>query len=355
MNSKAFALTVLVCMLLIATWDGRLESVDAVLLERVAGVKAGQWIKYGGFLALWASEVPTASPTLDLLDVNNTDWIVHTVQSVSGTLVTFEALTHYKNGSEISSVRDVDVDSGSGRGNMSFVSAGLSVYDRVYTTGELAAARVNSTSLRGYAGVFRETSLLNATVTSEGLDTVSAYWTEYFWDKLTGVMVRQFWSLAHINEEGYLTLASIEYEMVDNNTWLDATDSVAPVAAAGSDLVVDQGANVTFDGGGSSDNVGIIDFIWDFGDGSSGSGLRVFHIFDKAGVYDVTVTVKDVGGYSANDVLVVTVSEAVVDGPWPWLVPIAVSALVVLLVLAWILLRRHARPRVRQHERRKRV
>jgi PKD repeat protein len=328
---------------------------DTALAQRIPGVAVGQWIRYGRFLALWDSEVPGASPTLDLYDVNNTDWVTHTVQNVSGTVVTFEILTHYKNGNETSSIADVNVETGTGRGNMSFVTAGISAGNRVYTSGELYDARVNSTSLRSYAGVFRETSLLNVTQTSIGFNASSAYWTEFFWDKLTGVLVRQFWSMAYDDEDDYLTLASIEYELADTNIWLGVPDTIVPTAIAGSDMTVEAGANVTFDGGSSRDNVGITSFTWDFGDGSSGNGLQAFHIYDRVGAYNVTLTVEDVGGNGSSDVLVVTVKEAAVAGPSQWLVPVAVSVLVVFLVLAWFLLKRRARPRVRRKERQKHI
>jgi hypothetical protein len=305
-------------------------------------------------LALWDSEVPGASPTPDLNDVNNTDWVTHTVQNVSGTVVTFEILTHYKNGNETRSIADVNVDTGTGRGNMSFVMAGISAGNRVYSMGELYDALVNSTSLRSYAGVFRETSLLNVTERSIGFNVSSAYWTEFFWDKFTGVLVRQFWSMAYVDQDDYLTLASIEYELADTNIWLGVSDSVVPVAVAGSDLVVEAGVNVTFDGGGSRDNVGITGFEWDFGDGSVGEGLQAFHIYDRVGVYNVTLFVEDVGGHGANDILVVTVEEGAVVGlPW-WLVPVAVVVLVVLVGLTWFLFARRDRSRVRQRRRRSR-
>jgi hypothetical protein len=67
-------------------------------------------------------------------------------------------------------------------------------------------------------------------------------------------------------------------------------------------------------------STGLVSY-WNFDDGSSRSGLQVFHVYDRPGVYNVTLTVKDLGGLSASDVLVVTVNEIVVSGPSPWLVP----------------------------------
>lgn len=347
MSIKSLALAIFLGWMFLNVACANVVFVDAAPTQRVAGVRVGQRIKYGGFLSLWASEVPDASPTLDLLDVNATDWVVNTVRNVSGSVVTFEISTRYKNGSEVSSIADVNVDTGVGRGNMSFVTAGIAAGDRVYTAGELYAARVNSTSLWSFAGVFRETSVLNVTESSVDLDTASAYWSEFFWDKLTGALVRQFWSTAYLDKDGYLTLASVEYEMVDNNVWLGesarVSDAVPPVASAGSDVSVEVGVAASFDGGGSRDDVGIIGFAWDFGDGSSSVGITASHVYDKAGSYNVTLTVEDVGGNRASDVLLVTV-VAGSGGSFvvpPWVVPVGgLAVLVVSLVLVWLFFRR---------------
>jgi len=346
MSCRAVRLTLVLCLGLSMAFAGFLTSfVVAEPVERVVGVQVGAWVKYGGFLALWDSENPAAYPTLDILDINNTLSVVNTVLNVSGSAVTFDVSTRYRNGSVVSSVVEVDVRTGVGEGNLTFVSAGLVADDRVYTSGELAVARVNSTMLSGFAGVFRETNLLNVTQTSIGLESSSAYWAEYFWDRLTGVLVRQFWSLAFVDEEGYLTVASVEYELVDNNVWFGVSDSVVPVAVAGPDVAGEVGVAVGFDAGGSRDNVGIVNFAWSFGDGSTGTGLTAFHVYGKAGVYNVTLSVEDVGGNRVSDVLVVTVKE--VSGGFlfvlPWFVPLVVFVVVLVLVLVWVRFRRRRR------------
>ena len=54
-----------------------------------------------------------------------------------------------------------------------------------------------------------------------------------------------------------------------------------------------QGATVTFDATGSSDDGSIVSYAWDFGDGSSGSGITATHTFSSGGTYAVTLTVTD--------------------------------------------------------------
>jgi serine protease len=70
----------------------------------------------------------------------------------------------------------------------------------------------------------------------------------------------------------------------------------------------------TFDAGLSSDSDGaIVDYLWDFGDGGTASGLSAVHEYTAEGVYTVTVTVTDDRG--GTDVVTADV-EVDTDGGW---------------------------------------
>jgi serine protease len=58
------------------------------------------------------------------------------------------------------------------------------------------------------------------------------------------------------------------------------------------------GPDCTFDGSGSTGT--IANFGWDFGDGGSGSGMTVSHVFGDPGDYTVTLTVIEVPGVEAS-------------------------------------------------------
>lgn len=67
-----------------------------------------------------------------------------------------------------------------------------------------------------------------------------------------------------------------------------------PIADPGGPYTATVGEKLTFDGSASSDSDGkITKYIWDFGDGSTGSGVSPTHTYTEAGEYKVTLNVKD--------------------------------------------------------------
>ncbi|MFB6188648.1 MAG: PKD domain-containing protein [Halapricum sp.] len=88
------------------------------------------------------------------------------------------------------------------------------------------------------------------------------------------------------------------------------TDDTSPTAEAGPDRTVDEDTSVTFDGTGSSDNVGIDTYSWTFGDGSTATGPTPTHTYADPGTYTVMLTVSDAAGNTDTDSLTVTVRDA---------------------------------------------
>ena len=340
MNRRCIIIFLSLCLLTsIYAADFSITSVEAAPVPRTPGVKAGDKVRYGDFLALWETDYPDAITPQNFLDANNTLWVEDTVLEVSGSNITYETLTHYRNGTEKTRISHVDVITGSGSGNLSFVSADLIAGDRIYAIGELSESRMNATIPATYAGLTRETNLLN--ITEVILEFTTAFWSEFYWDKATGFLVEHFWSYAKMDEQNYLALGSIRYKMIDTNIWIGehVQDDVTPVAVAGPDLTVDSGANTTFDASNSRDNIGIARFAWDFGDGSTATGMKVWHVYDRSGVFNVTLTVED-GKHNADvDFLAVTVRSR--ETPIPsWMGPVGLVLFLAILVSIWVLLRR---------------
>jgi PKD repeat protein len=88
-------------------------------------------------------------------------------------------------------------------------------------------------------------------------------------------------------------------------------DVSPPVAEAGPDQMVLVGALVNFNGSGSSDNVGIVEYSWMFNDGDPVElyGVRPAHRFDNPGVFVITLNVTDAAGNWGTDTMNVTVVD----------------------------------------------
>ena len=59
---------------------------------------------------------------------------------------------------------------------------------------------------------------------------------------------------------------------------------------------------------GSSDESGIASYLWDFGDGSIGSGVTTTHTYANSGTYPAKVTIQDSSGNIATAIVSVTVA-----------------------------------------------
>jgi plastocyanin len=87
-------------------------------------------------------------------------------------------------------------------------------------------------------------------------------------------------------------------------------DTMAPLADAGEDIVVDQGETFTLDGGESTDNVGITRWTWsyDIGEGTMTVGHPVMDVSVlEVGTYQFVLRVEDAEGNWGEDLVTVRV------------------------------------------------
>ncbi|UCE73493.1 MAG: PQQ-binding-like beta-propeller repeat protein [Methanomassiliicoccales archaeon] len=117
--------------------------------------------------------------------------------------------------------------------------------------------------------------------------------------------------------EVYLVVLTVRDSagLLDTDTMtITALDIVPPTADAGPDQTIDQYSVVTFDGSGSTDNVGIDNYTWTFT--YDGLEIDVYGSnpqfkFDIPDVYTVLLTVQDIAGLTDNDTMTVTVLDIV--------------------------------------------
>jgi parallel beta-helix repeat protein len=91
---------------------------------------------------------------------------------------------------------------------------------------------------------------------------------------------------------------------------ISVRDNTPPVADAGPDRTVDEGAIVRFNGSASTDNLGIASYQWSFNDGTGDitlDGCCQNHSFSIGGTYPVELKVTDAAGHWSVDSMTVTV------------------------------------------------
>ncbi len=82
-----------------------------------------------------------------------------------------------------------------------------------------------------------------------------------------------------------------------------------PVAEAGQTKWGNEYISISFDASSSFDSDGIIvSYLWDYGDGGSGTSKKVNHVYTSPGTYTATLTVTDNDGDTAIDTVQVRVS-----------------------------------------------
>ncbi len=117
-------------------------------------------------------------------------------------------------------------------------------------------------------------------------------------------------------------------------------DDEPPVANAGNDMTTKAGSKVTFSAAGSSDNVGIEIYEWNFGDGNTGTGITTSHTYETEGSYTVTLAVTDAAGNSNTVTIVITVEERAAAGFPYWIIIPIIIAVIVAAVVVWFFLKK---------------
>lgn len=94
------------------------------------------------------------------------------------------------------------------------------------------------------------------------------------------------------------------------------TSTQSPIAFAGTQYVGEINSVITFNAAGSSDPDGeIINYTWDFKDGTIKYGSVVSHIYAVKGNYIVELTVKDDSGLTDSSIATVTISAPKDESP----------------------------------------
>jgi len=74
------------------------------------------------------------------------------------------------------------------------------------------------------------------------------------------------------------------------------------------------------------EEIPIVSYEWNFGDGTTGTGVIVNHAYNQEGTYNVTLTITDEEGANDTATIPVTVEESSTGSGFPWWIIVVVVA-----------------------------
>lgn len=289
------------------------------------GVSVGQWAKYETLYDRCQSSDPTMCQSQGNGDLNDTDYGLIRIVDVSGTTVTFQLFTQYKNGTTSSEGAQVDVATGysnvssfgSGAPSDYFVLAGgLQMGDHIWNFD--TAPTFNLTITEQVFGVPRSINFLNYSSSYSYSGFTFSSSTGFAFDQDSGLFLEASAVFSSSSPYGSSQTA-FAVGMVDNNIWLTST---LP------DFTIDTVSGITFQAGSSG--TATITLTVENGFSSSislsvdtssgltctldqytiqGSGTATLTCNGQPGTYTVTITAS--GGYATHSAqTAVTVTSA---------------------------------------------
>ncbi|MCK5415041.1 MAG: PKD domain-containing protein, partial [Thermoplasmata archaeon] len=109
-----------------------------------------------------------------------------------------------------------------------------------------------------------------------------------------------------------LTVSDMEGNSAEDTVTVTVNDVTAPEAVMDDDITIDQGDTAIFSGLSSTDNLGIVSWVWTFayrGQEVELTGASPTYVFEDAGVYSVDMLVTDAAGNWDEDEMKVTVRD----------------------------------------------
>ena len=183
--------------------------------EWVVGVNVGDWFLYEGTLVKYEADEGVPFPPNSFLNylfvANESDWIKRTVANVSGTTITWETVTHWKNGSETSSTLSDDI--ANSYQNLA-IGANMEVGDQVFASGSVYTATIidNTTDIE-YGNMTRDTNHAWRNWTDGSI------LLEFYWDKATGIQVKYVDNSSTVTAQGNAAWLFVS-ELVDSSVWV---------------------------------------------------------------------------------------------------------------------------------------
>ena len=184
--------------------------------------------------------------------------------------------------------------------------------------------------------------ILNGSLSHDNVGIVDFAWE--FWDDGTYYEIHDVVVTHNFTEVGdhdvTLTVTDDADHMSSMSIWVNVTADMPPVAYAGADWDMEPGSTYLFDGSGSTDDVMVVSWTWNFTyDGGEEVlyGANPSFDFLIEGIYVVTLTVNDTSGQTSTDTVQLRVVAGIPEFP-TMLIPI--SGMLLLMAVAGVVRRR---------------
>jgi len=236
MKIRTKMLVLSIFTLLISTITG-----FALAQSAVVGVPKGAIFEYDYNLQLSSTD-PSAQTLSHYLELNKTQAMQLKIIDISGTKISIEKTTIFKNGSQAKTTGYIDINTGNLQLNFGslIVGANLNVQDKLYPSG--GNALINDTSMRTYPSGQRETNHYISETTDENYYEK----VEICFDKAMGVAVSYYYE-SRETVDGYTTTIKETLNSTNSAVWAVALPSpsvpefsflVVPVVLAAASAVL---------------------------------------------------------------------------------------------------------------------
>jgi len=185
------------------------SAIPTLAVEYAVGVNVGDWIKYGEFSASWNGTGTESSPTTEMKQMA---WMKVEVKNVSGTKVTIEGTTGYKNGTTAPS--NITIDVATGEFMVILIPANLKEGDSIPQL-HGSGTKINGTVTRTYCGASRNVNFAYIELIQE---TTLSRTVKVYWDKATGVAV-EFYLYHSITTPTTQETFEFSYRATETNMW----------------------------------------------------------------------------------------------------------------------------------------
>jgi len=186
--------------------------------------------------------------------------------------------------------------------------------------------------------------IFNASNSTDNIGIVNYSWMFTF----DGIVIELYDSEAAFNFTNHGNY-TITLTVIDANNNLDSTtsilqvvDRVFPISDPGTELIVLEGEAIIFDGTGSWDNVGIVNYTWIFSHNNTDIilfGASPTFTFWTNGTYVVSLRVEDASGnWNTSHFNVKVLNNPELDSKFSWWMPIIL--LIIIIVVTALLLRK---------------